>query len=397
MSHNFSSRLHARLRSHAVHWLSVALAYSSLFLLGLADNLRGPLYPDVMKDLQLSDAQGAWLWAVASGFGFVGAVMAPAWMNRAGLHGTLKWALSLMVAGQLTMALSPHLSIALLGSLFFGMSIGLLGVVQNLLVLQAGPAHLIQKLQAGLHSNYAGASLLAPLFLAGLAFWIPGWRFGYAGGALLSLIGLVFIWRQKSASIEGHHHARTKHQDPGKFQKFYAYWVGGVLALYVVMEIMVSSRLALFLRREAQFDFQSASLATTLFFVGLLSGRVVFIFWRPSFSLKLQMLASLTGSLLLMVLALYGDPRWLILSGFTMAPFYPLAMSYLGSEFPKHMGQATAAAVALNGVCVVLMHLGVGGLTESMGIVDALKIGPVTAVVAIVMLAIDPWIKKVRA
>lgn len=344
----------------------------------------------------LSDFQGSTLWAVASGFGFLGAGFAPRVMDRQGLVGTLRWALILMVAGQLGMAASPALAFALASCVAFGFSLGLLGVVQNLLVLQAGPADKIQRLQAGLHSCYAGASLLAPLFLSGLAVFFSGWRAGYLGGAVLSFIGLIILLGVKSTSIEAHHEQMSTHSQRGKFPRWQVLWVASALTFYVVMEIMVSSRLALFLRREAHFDFQESSFATTLFFVGLFVGRVLFIFWQPPFRLKTQMMLSLFGTMVLMLMALNTDPRWLVLTGVTMAPFYPLGMSYLGEKFPKHLGGATASTMALTGAFVVMMHLGFGSLSESLGIVQAVKIGPIAGLLAMGLLGTDSIVRKVK-
>lgn len=378
--------------SHSIHWLSVILAYSTLFLLGLADNLRGPLYPDVLKDLQLSDSQGSWLWASASALGFLGSVATPAVIGRAGLLGALRWALGFMLLGQAGMALSPNLSWALLACVSFGISLGLLGVVQNILVLQAGPPEAIQRLQAGLHSNYAGASLLAPLLLSGLALFAPGWRTGYGAGAFLTFLGWLGLWFVSPSRVAAHHDAHEARQEVRSFPRWKVVWVGSVVAFYVVMEIMVSSRLALFLRREAQFDFQQASLATTVFFVGLFIGRISFVFWKPQLSLKKQMLISLAATLVLMILGLVHDPLWIILSGLTMAPFFPLVMSYIGEKFPHHLGPATAMAISLDGFFVVLMHAGVGQLTQSWGIVQALMVGPAAAIMGILILAFDRWV-----
>jgi MFS transporter, FHS family, glucose/mannose:H+ symporter len=37
-------------------WFIIALAYSTLFLYGLIDNTRGPIFPDLLRDFSLSDA-----------------------------------------------------------------------------------------------------------------------------------------------------------------------------------------------------------------------------------------------------------------------------------------------------------------------------------------------------
>jgi hypothetical protein len=67
-------------------------------------------------------------------------------------------------------------------------------------------------------------------------------------------------------------------------------------------------------------------------------------------------------------------------------------MSYIGEKFPKHLSAATAMAISLDGFFVVLMHAGVGLLTQSLGIVQALYVGPLVAVLGLLALIFDNWI-----
>jgi FHS family glucose/mannose:H+ symporter-like MFS transporter len=374
-----------------IHWLSISLAYSSLFMLGLADNLRGPLFPEVLAGLQLTDIEGSWLWASASFFGFLGSVFTNPLIRRWGILASLQLSLGLMALGQIGMALSRDLWTAVMSCVLFGLSIGILGVAQNLLVLRAGPSEMMSRLQAGLHSNYALSSLLAPLFLTLIYGFAPGWRFGYWGGAILTSISFVIICFVSRGELDQVQAARSEppegHHSHGLRVK--SLFVGLIIACYVLTEIMVSSRLALFLRREAGFDFTGASLSTTAFFVLMLLGRLTLVFWRPRASLKSQILVCLSLTLVLLLLGIFVQPWLLILTGLAMAPVFPLVMSYVGEKFPHELNFVMAWAIALNGFFVVLMHVLVGVFSDSLGITKALMIGPVAIVLSILLLAWD--------
>jgi MFS transporter, FHS family, glucose/mannose:H+ symporter len=374
-----------------IHWLSISLAYSSLFILGLADNIRGPLFPDVMVGLRLTDMQGSWLWALASFFGFLGSVVTNRLIRAQGVMRSFQISLGLMAAGQFGMALSRDLWTALGSCVLFGLSIGILGVAQNLMVFRAGPMEVMSRLQAGLHSNYALSSLMAPLLLTVIYWFFPNWRAGYVGGGLLTTLGFVafcFVSRSEVDQVhsrvvprpDGHHSRGLKRK---------AIYVGLIASGYVLTELMVSSRLALFLRREAGYDFLSASLATTGFFVLMLLGRLLLILWRPRISNKIQIMICLVSTLTFLLLGLFAQPWLLILTGLAMAPIFPLVMSYIGEKFPHDLNFVAAWAVALFGFFVVFMHVFVGLMSDSIGITKALFVGPVAILVSIVLLAWD--------
>lgn len=383
-----------------IHWLSIALAYSTLFLLGLSDNLRGPLFPEVLADLQLNDSKGSLLWAMASFFGLIGSASSNWLIGRRGQIGSLQLALILMSIGQFGMAFSQSFYWALLSCFVFGLSLGILGVVQNLLVLKAGPVELLPQLQAGLHSNYALSSLLAPLFLSIIHVFHPSWRAGYFGGATLALLGfliLFFVPREGLSTDAGvpSHKTEVSESTAAESQtlsfrdKLGAFHVGIILALYVLTEIMVSSRLALYLRRELSYSFEQSNIATTSFFVLLFIGRFAFIFWKPKLLVWTQLLISLSITFIFCIAGLLVSPLLLILTGLSMAPFFPLAMAYLQERLPDQLNYAMTVAMSLVGFFVVSMHLLVGVFSDSFGITKALLIGPLAVAIAIALLLLD--------
>lgn len=390
-----------RRASARIHWPAVSLAYSSLFLLGLADNLRGPLYPEVLASLQLSDIQGSYLWACASLFAFFGAVISHQLIVGIGLLGSLQLSLLFMSLGQLGMGMSQGLGFALVSSSIFGLSLGFLGVSQNILVLKAGPAEVISRLQAGLHSNYALSSLLAPLLLTMIYLVSPNWRAGYLGGALFSFLGLIAVCFVKRNRVDGLHQPEEpsgaeENLVVGFQRHFKSAYFALILSFYVLTEIMVSSRLALFLKREAAMDFTQTSLATTGFFVSLFVGRAVLVFWRPALSLKNQLILSLGGTLLFLLLGLFIYPLALLVTGLTMAPFFPLSMAYMNELFGSRVNLVTSWTMSMNSFLVVIMHVLVGAFSDQLGITRALFLGPVAIVCSLLFLIFDKKVLGLR-
>lgn len=372
-----------------INWTSVFFAYSTLFVFGLCDNLRGPLYPEVLQDLSLSDTQGSWFWAIASTLALVASSLSGQLSRLARPEILLNWGLVIMAAGQFVIGISGQYYGLLVGAAIYGISVGLTGVFQNVLILRAAPLEQTSRLQAGLHSNYAGASLLAPLVLNLLAPVLPGWRNGYhfgAGICLLLLAGLVFLKTEKNAEVAELAVAQKvdAHKDWTGI-----YLVGLALGMYVAVEIMVASRLSLFLRRELLFDYQQSNYATTLFFVGLFAGRLAFVFWKPRGSVRSWLVLSLLLTFLLMLAGLLVEPRLLVLTGITMSVFFPLLITYIGERFPAHLTSATAVAFALDSFAVIAMHGFVGTLTESFGIRVALWCGPAMLAVGVLLLFLD--------
>jgi FHS family glucose/mannose:H+ symporter-like MFS transporter len=51
---------------------AIFFAFLSLFLLGLADNIRGPLFPEILQFFFVSSSKGSWSFATTSGAAFVG-------------------------------------------------------------------------------------------------------------------------------------------------------------------------------------------------------------------------------------------------------------------------------------------------------------------------------------
>ncbi|MNT03287.1 hypothetical protein D3C72_1378110 [compost metagenome] len=87
----------------------------------------------------------------------------------------------------------------------------------------------------------------------------------------------------------------------------------------------------------------------------------------------------LSGSLIatgISILAgLYLHPIFLALTGFVIAPFYPLSISWISGEFPEDLDAVVSYMMATDSIMLIVMHLFIGKLTDMMDIQHAILWG----------------------
>lgn len=290
----------------------------------------------------------------------------------------------------------------LVGVLFFGFSMGLMGVIQNMLIVNEVPnGEVKSKIISGLHSMYAASSLLAPVLVSAIAamgFSAAVWRQSFFAAAILCVVtGLLTLTVFKIK--KSHHHgdqARDEGRDEGKSQSLSSnrlalrrgprVYFAVILSSYVLAEILISSRMALYIRRELGGDLSLSNSYTALFFIFLFIGRLLFAFWSPAIPVSRQLKLSLGLSLLTLIAGLWIHPFGLALTGFFMGPFYPLMILEIGRIFTGYVKEALSWAVSLSSVFIVGMHLSVGWISESFGIRMAFALGPLFLALAVGLL-----------
>jgi len=363
------------------------LAYTSLLLLGLSDNIRGPLYPEILREFSVSNTQGSLFFSLSSVFGFFGGFFSNWIINQWGSLRALRISFAILFTGQLLISFAPSFWFLIFGVFFFGFSLGLMGVIQNMLVVQEIPTGPMKnKILSGLHSMYAGSSLLAPILINFVAWLpIPGtvWRICFILGAgfCASVFALSFWGADTNEPMKS-----PKDRVPSTENRGAQIYFAVILSCYVLAEILVSSRMALYMRREYSSDLSESSWYTAGFFVSLLISRLLFTMWAPQVKIKIQLFLSLGLTASSLLFGIFVHPAGLMASGFFMGPFYPLMMAQLGQLFHKSISQALSWAVSLCSLFVVIMHVLVGLMTDVWGLQIAFLMGPCFCILAILMI-----------
>jgi MFS family permease len=359
-----------------VRWALLVIAYVGLFYLGVVDNARGPIYPHALKDLGLTSSQGSWLFALTSLSGLFITLLTKHWLKLGTSTFLMKASWPIMGAGVFLIGYSydeQSYALFLIGGFLQGIGAGVCGIIMNLIIAQATTPKYRRRFFGGLHGIYGVASLTVPfLYQKGLDL---GWHWStfYKVMALapLALIPLCH-------GIKGEPCAVTETRNVSKLLKSI---FGGLLGLYVSVEIVVSSRLVLLLLEGYDFSHHEASANLSLFFLLLMAGRFSLLLFNYPFKGENILRTSLGLTLIFLYLGLNHYPIFLSLSGLTMSIFFPTSMDLINELFPKNAEEVMTAAMSGIGFFLVAMHLGFGqmaniyGVKAAMGSAIAMTVG----------------------
>ncbi len=382
-------------------WPYLILAYLSLIVYGLSDNIRGPLFPELIQHFGVSNTLGSWFYGVASIFSFIGAWLCLQTLKKLDRIQNLYSALTVLFVGLVGLGFSQNYYHLLLASAILGLGLGQTTVIFNLLATVGTSPKYRKQAISGLHSMYALSSFLAPLVVAGI-FRLGGtWSqcFFFAAGlcGILIIVGAL-SYRKENLQAENeiaNLSAEKKVEKTNSEKRPQGIYVlAAAFGFYVVAEILLSSRLALYLRLEKNFDLEKSSFYLTGFFLCLLTSRIVLSIWPLKRSVYSQLLASLVISFIAILMGLYVHEGFFIFAGLTMGPFYALSVIYVSEEFPRFLNQAMALSMALQSLMVVIMHVTSGWMTDQWGISWAMLAGPACLALSMALLWGFPRWKK---
>ncbi|WP_373999712.1 sugar MFS transporter [Bdellovibrio bacteriovorus] len=376
-------------------WPFIFLSYASLFVFGLTDNIRGPLFPEILKQFGVSDSMGSLMFALSNISGFIASYGCRYMLRRYDRLSVLQGgAVGLMLA-MWGLAASPIFPMFLVCSFVYGLCLGILGLVPNILVPMGSTPQKKQQMLSGLHTMYGLASLMAPLLAAGMEYVTGSWRWTFAAASLAPMIFVGYTFHPSHKSLhtkatfspETHKANKKKNFKPQLF-------LAVMLSLAVAAEIMVSSRLALYMQRTWNYDMESASIYVTYFFIAMMLGRLLFAVLHFKRSPQFLLSASLVLTAICILGGVFIHPLFLTGTGFMIAPFYPLAISWISSEFPEDLDTAVSYMMATDSMMLIIMHLAIGKLTDLFGIREAVLFGLAFVVVSLFMVNTYKYIFK---
>lgn len=370
---------------------ALVFAFVSMFILGLTDNVRGPLFPEVLNYFNLSSVKGSWSFATTSSAAFIGAYLSSHFLKKYTLSALLMTAVLFMGCGVLIMGQAPAFSVFILGSFSIGISIGFMSVAQNLLVTESVSVEKKTRTLSALHATYGLASFIAPLLAAGATNMTGSWRTTFIIiGVLCFIYAVVQFITKAEPKFEVHQVLSVDEEDPTPVSLKALLFIGGVFAFYVVAEIMIGTRLAQYMRNYYSMDLTQSSEYVTYFFLFMLIGRIFFAVKKIAMSTRKQMNIALALSLILLILGLNSHPIILTIVGLSMAPIYPLSIAYISEKTGIHARKFLTFAMGFQCLAVVSMHLGVGYLTDTLGLFYAFGVGIFALGLSLVCLNLHP-------
>ncbi len=351
----------------------IVFSYIALLVFGLIDNSRGPVYPEILNFFSINKSQGALFFTLSSIMAFIVNLFSSRILSKTGVVNSLKISLLLMVLATLVYGYAGQIDGAyplfILGSIILGSGVGLLSVSNNLLISKNSPTHLKQQLFSGLHSMYGLSSFAAPLLYAYVLTSGVSWQNFFYILSAFPLLALIIFMRAKNDTFE------IKHTSENKIPKSIFIPLGILLSFYVSSEILVSTRLVIFLKEYWSFSSERASSFLSIFFFLLLSGRLSFAFIRIPINPLLLLKISALSSICLFILGIKVSPIFLPVLGLSMSYFFPCSLGWLSNKYSANIDKLiTILMMFVNGM-IVIIHSLFGIISDSYGIVWAFSLG----------------------
>lgn len=367
----------------------IGLSYLSLLLLGWLDNGRSPFFPDIIHDLKLNAIQGSLFFAVTSLVAYLTGFFNDRILRKMSSLEILQWSSVVMGVGYVLISIAPNFPLLLCGSAVFGLGYGVLTFIQNVIIQEWAPPAWRRRIFVGLHSMFGMAALLAPLSAS--AFIDFGWNWRHAFFFLSTLpVILAFAswkWFRPPAAKD---HTRDVIVTASDLSRLALWGAALSVAFHMFGEIGIETRLVLLLRSVYGESPERANMYLAIFFVLYLTARLVFALLDfRHLSNKWVMMTSASASAVILTLSLATHhPHWMIFSGFSMAPFYPVGMNFLAESFgPRHAARALSFGIALCSLTTVILHFTLGVLTDFLGLEQALWLAPAGLLLCVVFLS----------
>jgi fucose permease len=343
--------------------------YGSLFavylLVGTSMTIIGASLPKILADFSWGYGTAGAVIA-ASSAAFAAASMASGFfLRRIGPKATIVCGAGLIAIGLALFAASPSLVLNLALNALIGAGQGLVEPTINWSVLRMGrEGGGTGRSMNLMHGSFAIGAIAGPVVLGALLAAGFSWTLFYRCSAILfALLAIVcaslpfgLLGKDEEKSSSDAKSQRTLARDP-------VFWLGTAAFLfYVGTELGISTWIAEYFVAIFKSNPAQGSFMVSLFWVGLLVGRIGAPFVYRGRRQEMLLTAS---SLLLLVsvgaLSLLGfaagntGAKWLgspltFLTGLGCSVIYPTAMSLLGAAFPGVQAQVVAAAVASGGI-----------------------------------------------
>ncbi len=353
------------------------LSWLSLYVLGLVDNSRGPLYPLILEDLKIDHFKGAFFFSVGSFVAILGSFSCRYLFKYLSVHRVFQFSLFVFVCLGVSLFKTTNYVGLIMSAVLFGIAFGLLSVSQNVMASTKQTHMSTVKSFSILHSMYALAALTSPLLASVALKNGASWNFIFLIICMSALPVLILsLFARKQNQGIGEKNIILKQSEVQVTAKLsdYPQWKlwSFVFGCYVSAELLVSTRLVVFLE-SLGWGLEKAQFGLALFFLGLLLGRIAMIFIKNISHHRIVSLSFVLGAFC-MILALSFAPVLVILSGLFLAPVFPMGMTIIAEEtaYIKNLfSQVSAQVITLASVTVVIMHLLVGKITDVYGIQKA--------------------------
>lgn len=359
--------------------------FAAFTLFGTSMTIVGAALPKILRDFHWLDGTvGAVIASAAAGY-VLASLASSAVMKRLGAKATLLCGLAACVAGLAFFASSPSFLANLLLNALIGVGQGLIEPVVSWAALRMDDEGAGKPMNL-MHGAFAIGAVAGPVALGLLMTTGLDWTMLYrAIAALFALIALALAALSFSPLGETHAAAPARAGEPGSApraaSKGAAYWLGfACLLLYVGTEIGISNWIAEYFVRIFAAGPAFASLTVSLFWIGLLAGRLgvpaLYKGRRQEFVLVASSILLVASTAALCALgfasgpggALWAPAAATLLAGLGCSIIYPTVISLVGISCKDAQAEAVSLSISGGGVGLFAFPFLMSWIAQAFGI-----------------------------
>ncbi len=292
-------------RQKIVYRFIIFITFATFFSMGITDNSRGPVYPDILQSFDIDTIRGSLIFTLASLSGLITNLFSKVWLFRFGVFKSSRFFLFMQFTGTATMALSSlagSYALLIMSSIILGAGISGIGITGNVIIGNIANKKNGRRYFSFLHSMYGIASFLAPIIISFMKESEISWEYAILVISAFPLLFGLLSFKENGKLIE----KENKIVYNILFRDGLLW--GLIVSLYVAAEILISSRSVYIAQEVFNKTNQEASFYLSLFFVFLLSGRIIFSLIKFPGSNKNLILSSIILSLLFNLAGILYNP-----------------------------------------------------------------------------------------
>jgi fucose permease len=358
----------------------IFFSYLSLFCLGFIDNSRGAIYPSILSHFSIGNGMGSLIFSIASLASFTATIFARKWLFSIGLIKATHIGLLSYFLGCFVMWLSSStvysFGLFLLGSFIFGLGLGIHGISLNLIIGTTIAEKFKRRVFSGLHAMYGMASLIAPFFVQLSQSYKIIWSEYVLLLSLFPILISSLFFKLKNIDYRPKNNTKFIKIDKRILSLI------TVFSLYITGEMLISSRLVVYLVEVHEFKLDEASGYLSGFFILLLVGRLSFSLIHIKISNLFLMKISLIISSASIIMGIFIHPGIFIFSGLGMSFFFPTALDFISNLYKEDVDSVLSYIMIGVGACLVINHLVFGQLVNFIGMKLAISLVPLFHIIA---------------
>lgn len=349
------------------------------------ENSRGAYYLDFINLFKVSNSSGSLLFSISSLASFLATILSRFWLYKLSSLRATKIALFFLVFSSFSFYFITlnqlSFSLFLLLNIVYGFGIGVLSITLNNLICENTDITKRSRYLSGLHSMYGLSSLAAPYIVSGLFLSNLDWRyiFIFLGGFSLIILLISFkIDNKNSYAVDS--------QNLKLASKKLYFIIGIAGSLYVASEVLLSTRLVLYLVDSYKMDKISASYLLTLFFTCLFFGRLLTSFIDFKASKVILLKRSLISTIIILIIGINFYPPLLAVAALTMSYFFPFYMGFISETFEELQKDLIAKLMNFIGAILFVSHALFGVISDSYGLDIAIYLPVVFLLISLYIL-----------